>query len=312
MMPDSTADIVVLGGANYDYLARGRKLPAPGATEQGDLIDDAPGGKGANQAIGAARLGARVAFIGRVGRDDRGDRVLASFQRERVDTTHVIRDSEAPTGVALVQVDGTGQKQILAVPGANSKVTAADVRGASEVIRHAKVLLLQLEVPLEAVCLAATLAREAGAKVLLDPAPPIPLPDELLRLIDAIKPNSAEAGVLTGIQVKDRESARAASAQLLARGVRAVAVAAGGEGTLVSWKGGEEWLPRLPVESVDATGAGDAFAAALGVVMAEDKTFSEATAFANAAAALATTVVGAQAAMPRRAAVFDLLSRCSE
>ena len=143
-MPQKAAEIGVVGGANYDYLARGPKLPEPGATEQGDLIDDAPGGKGANQAVAAARLGARVAFVGRIGTDDRGDRIIASFHREHVDTTHLARDPEAPTGVALVHVDKTGQKQILAVPGARDRVTTADVYAAKVVIARARLLLLSL------------------------------------------------------------------------------------------------------------------------------------------------------------------------
>jgi len=299
---------VVIGGANYDYLALGAKLPAPGATEQGDLIDDAPGGKGANQAIAAARLGARVAFVGRIGADGRGDRVLSAFHRERVDTTYLSRDAEAPTGVALVHVGDSGQKQILAVPGANSRLTPQDVHAARQLIASAKILLLQLEVPLNSVLAAAQIGRDAGIRILLDPAPAVPLPNELLRMCDAIKPNSAEARILTGFDVNDRDSARLASLQLLHRGVAAVSVAAG-DGTLASWRGGECWLPRLPVKSVDATGAGDAFAGGLAVALAEGKPFPEACAFANATAALATTVVGAQAAMPSREAVLELLTR---
>jgi ribokinase len=273
---------------------------------QGDLINDAPGGKGANQAVAAARLGAHVAFVGRIGQDERGDRVLAAFQREQVDTKHVIRDATAPTGVALVQVDESGEKQILAVGGANSGLTNDDVRAAAKLITKAKVLLLQLEVPLEAVRTAARLAHAAGVKVVLDPAPPLRLPDDLLRFVDVIKPNSGEARVLTGHEVKDRKSARKAAAQLLACGISAVTVTAGETGTLAAWNGDELWLPRLPVTSIDATGAGDAFAAALGVALAEGQPFAHACAFANAAAALATTIVGAQAAMPSRDAVLAL------
>jgi ribokinase len=306
------ADIVVVGGANYDYLARGAELPSPGDTVQGDLIDDAPGGKGANQAVAAARLGARVAFVGRIGEDERGGRVLAAFQREQVDTTHIVRDPTAPTGVALVQVDRAGEKQILAVPGANARLTSGDVRAAAATITAAKLLLVQLEVPLDAVRTAVQLARAAGVKVLLDPAPPIPLPDDLLALIDFIKPNSGEARVLTGIEVKDRDSARKAAQQLLQRGVGAGAVAAGDEGTLAAWPDGEHWLPRLPVKSIDATGAGDAFAAALGVALAEGRPFADACAFANVAAALATTIIGAQAGMPSRAAVEALRNERSD
>ena len=301
----SARTIVVVGGANYDYLAKAETLPAAGQTVQGNLIDDAPGGKGANQAVAAARLGAQVTFIGRVGQDDRGDRVLAAFAREKIDARDVVRDDEAPTGVALVHVDRAGQKQILAVGGANCRMTPNDVHRVAAVIRGAGLLMLQLELPFEVVVAAAQIAQEGDVLVMLDPAPPMQkMPDELLRMVDLIKPNAAEARALTGIAVQDRETAREAARNLLARGVRmAAAVTAGSEGTLLAWRDGEVMLPRLPVKSVDATGAGDAFAAAFSVAFAEGKSVAEAGAFANAAAALATTVVGAQAAMPTREAV---------
>jgi ribokinase len=305
-MPDR-GEIVVVGGANYDYLVRASRLPGPGDTVEGDMIDEAPGGKGANQAVAAARLGARVAFVGRIGSDERGERILAAFRREQVRTEYVLRDATAPTGVALIHVEAAGEKQIVAVPGANARLTSEDVRGVEGLIRGAKLLLLQLEVPLETVRTAVEIAREAGVRVLLDPAPPIRLPDDLLAMVDFIKPNSGEAGVLTGVRVTDRDLAREAARRLLERGVGGVAVAAGEEGTLAVSADRESWLPRLNVKSIDATGAGDAFAAALGVALAEGQDFHAACAFANAAAALATTIVGAQAGMPSRAAVLALL-----
>jgi ribokinase len=301
-MPEP-AEIVVVGGANYDYLVRAARLPAPGDTVQGDIIDEAPGGKGANQAIAAARLGARVAFVGRLGSDERGERLLAGFQRDHVQTALIIREATAPTGVALIHVDAAGEKQIVAVPGANALLTPDDVHAAEKVIRGARLLLLQLEVPLETVRAAAQIARSAGVRVLLDPAPPMRVPEDVLSAVDFIKPNANEAQVLTGIPVTDRDSARLAAQQLLARGVGAVAIAAGEHGTLAVWPEGEQWLPRLSVKSIDATGAGDAFAGALGVALAEGQSFAAACTFANAAAALATTIVGAQAGMPSRAAV---------
>lgn len=306
-MPREDAfDVVVVGGANYDYLARGPELPKAGVTAKGDFIHDGAGGKGANQAVGAARLGARAAFVGRIGRDDRGTRILAAFQREKIDTTRVICDGDAPTGVALVQVNAAGEKQILAVHGANERLTPADVRAAGALIAGARVLLLQLEIPLESTLEAARIAHEAGVKIVLDPAPAIPLPDELLRIVNIIKPNAGEARVITGIEVKDRASAREAGRKLLERGAAAAAVTAGSEGNLLIWSDGECWLPRIPVKSIDATGAGDAFAAAFGVMLAKDRSLAEAGAFANAAAALATTVVGAQDGLPARDAVLAL------
>lgn len=307
-----TFDVVVVGGANYDYSAFSDQLPGPGDTLEGGKIDDAPGGKGANQAVAAARLGARVAFVGRVGKDDRGDRIFAALQREGIDTTHLRRDPKAPTGVALIHVNAQGEKQILAVGGANRHVSTKDIRAASGVIRSAKVLMLQLEVPLAATVEAARLAHRAGVKVVLDPAPAIPLPDQLLRLLTLIKPNAGEAQTLTQLPVKNRATARRAAKKLLGCGAQAVAITASTEGNLVVSADGEWWNPRLPVKSVDATGAGDASAAALAVMLAEGRSLQEAGAFANAAAALTTTVIGAQASLPTRRAVRALARRSGQ
>jgi ribokinase len=307
MSPGAEWDVVVLGGANLDYLARGSRLPRPGDTVQGDEFQEAPGGKGANQAVAAARLGARVALIARVGDDARGTALLERLLAEGVDARHVLRDSQAPTGVAVIQVDRRGEKQILTAPGANRSLSVEDVERAAPALRAARVALFQLETPLESVTAAARVAREAGARVVLDPAPAVPLPDELLRMLDVIRPNAGEAQVLTGAAVSDRASAGAAARQLLARGVAAAIVQAGNDGDLLVWSDDELWLPRLPVESVDSTGAGDAFAGALSVMLAEGRPLPEAARFASAAAALATTKLGAQAALPRREAIQALL-----
>jgi ribokinase len=197
----------------------------------------------------------------------------------------------------------------MTAPGANLRLTAEDGRTATPAINSARVVLIQLEIPLESVLTAARLADQAGAKVILDPAPPVPVPDELLLLVDVLKPNSSEAEVLTDIHVQDRASARQAAQQLLERGVGAVAIQAGEEGDLLVWRDGEQWLPRLPVKSVDATGAGDAFAAALAVALSEGRSLAEAGSFASAAAALKTTKLGAQAGLPRRESVLALLAK---
>jgi ribokinase len=184
-----------------------------------------------------------------------------------------------------------------------------DVRGAAAAIRAARVLLVQLEAPLECVLEAARIAREAGAPIVLDPAPAIPLPDELLRLVSVVRPNAREAGVLTGVEVRDVATAREAAWSLLARGVGAIVVQAGEEGNLLVDREGELFLPELAVHTVDSTGAGDALAAALATLIAEGRPLSVAARFANAAAAHATTVLGAQAGLPRRSDVEALLAR---
>ena len=304
-------DIVVVGGANTDYLVRVPRLPALGDTAEGEVFQAAPGGKGANQAVAAARLGLRVALVARIGVDDRGRTLCARVAAEGVETRYLMRDTEAATGVALIMVNNRGEKQILTAPGANRRVTVADVKAAAAAIARARVVLLQCEIPLAAVMTAARLGHDAGARVVLDPAPSTVLPDELLRLVDIIKPNAREATALTGVRVQDRPSARTAAQRLLARGVGAVAVQAGADGNLLVWRDGECWLPHLPVASVDATGAGDAFAANLAVGLAEGRSWAEVGPTANAAAALTTTVLGAQAGLPKRGAVLALLAHAS-
>jgi len=299
-------DIVVVGGANTDYTVCGHGLPQPGETLVGEQFFIGQGGKGANQAVAAARLGARVAFVGRVGSDDRGDALLRQLRAERVNTDHVIRDEKAATGAAVIHVAESGEKQIFVAPNANYNLSPDNVRGTAA-IKNCRIFMTQLEVPLETVLEATRLAYEAGAKIILDPAPPVPLPDELLERVHVIKPNSSEAKTLTKIDVTNRSSARKAADKLMARGVEAVAIQAGEKGNLLVWSDGECWLPRIPVNSIDATGAGDAFAAALGVALAEGQPWEEAGHFANAAAALKTTKMGAQDGLPHRKALDEFM-----
>lgn len=295
-------DIIVVGGLNSDYVVRGSRLPGPGETIDGHEFCASAGGKGANQAVAAARLGARVALIGRVGADSRGDQLIEDLRRESVDTQFIFRDAKQPSGVALVMVDGKGEKQILTAPGANHRLSTRDVRKALSSLGSFRVLLMQFEVPLPAIMTAARLGRKAGANIVLDPAPPVEFPsDELFRLVDVIRPNATEAEALTGICVQDCTSARKAARALLNRGVRAVAVQAGSEGNLLVWRDGERLLPKLPVRCVDATGAGDAFAAGVAVGLAEGRAFEAAGLLGNTAAGLATTKLGAQAGLPDRA-----------
>jgi ribokinase len=300
-------DVVVVGKANIDYLARGATLPKPGEGVNGDTFQEGCGGKGANQAVGAARLGAKVALIARIGTDLRGEAVLTALEANGVDTAHVTRDPFDHTGVALCQVDAAGSKQILSAAGANARLTAALVRDAAAVLRDCRVLLCQLGVPFEAFAEAVRIARSAGARVVLDPAPGFPLRDEMLAQLDVVRPNALEAQAMTGMPVVDRESARTAARYLVQRGAKAAAVQAGGDGDVLMWERGQAWLPRFEVKRVDATGAGDAFASALACCLAKGEELPEAGRFASAAAALATTRLGAQASLPTRAEVEALL-----
>ena len=300
-------DVVVVGGANTDFLIRGGSLPKPGDTMDGEEFIIAGGGKGANQAVAAARLGARVVFIVCLGRDSRGNELEKLLRAEQLDCKHLHRDPAIPTGAALIMVDDSGEKQIMCAPGANHKLTPSCIRSAASVIRHARVLLIQFEVPMASVLAAAQIAHAAGVRIVLDPAPPAKAPANLLKLIEVIRPNASEAEALTGVKVTEAKSARRAAQKLFARGVKAVALQAGNEGDLIIWSGGEKLLPRLKVKTVDATGAGDAFAAGFAVALSEGRSYPEAAAFANATAALATTKVGAMPSMPNRRDVLNLL-----
>lgn len=304
-------DIVVVGGANMDYLVRGQRLPKPGETVMGDMFQEAPGGKGANQAVGATRLGARVTLVAGVGMDRRGREILKRLREEGVDTSFVVVDKQEPTGVALIMVGEGGEKKILTAPGVKRELDVEHVQRAAKAIQAAGVLLAQLSVPFEALELAVQLAYEAGAKVVLDPSPPIALPDELMHLVNLIKPNAREAEALTGIKSQDRNTAQEAAKRLLERGVGAVAVQAGNEGNLLLTSEEEYWFPEIPVPSIDATGAGDAFAATLAVGLLEDRSWADVGAWASAAAALTTTKLGAQAGLPTRDQVLALLAKKS-
>jgi ribokinase len=312
---DRRWDVVVVGGANWDYLIRGPALPSPGGTVRGDEFQEAPGGKGAIQAVAAARLGARVALVARVGADRHGTQLLERLRSEGVDVEHVVHDREASTGIALIQVGGSGEKQILATSGANAKLSVADVEASREAITRAAVVLVQLEPPVPVVDAAARIAHAAGAQVVLDPAPPAPLSDGMLRLVSLVRPNAEEATAITGIHVHDRDSARAAARELLRRGARSAVVQGGSGGDLMLWRDAdgerERWLPHFAVHSVDATGAGDAFAAALAVMIAEGRPLDEAGRFASAAAALKTTKLGAQAGLPTRREVDEFVRRAA-
>lgn len=307
MPKGKTYDVVVVGGINTDYLVKGPQLPGPGETRDGEDFLEAPGGKGANQAVAAARLGARVAFIGCVGKDVRGTALLRGLKAEKIHIQAACTKPGVPTGVALIMVGAGGEKQIFVAPGANHELLPRDIERARNVLCSAKVLLLQFEIPIQSTLAAAKLAKAAGACIVLDPAPPSKPPRELLALVDVIRPNASEMEALTGIKVKDAPSARRAAKKLFSHGTKLVATEAGEQGDLLLWEGGEKSLPRLKVKSVDATGAGDAFAAGLAVALAEGKSFEEAGRWANAAGALATTRFGAQPAMPRRREVEKIL-----
>lgn len=301
-------DVIVIGGLNSDYLGRGPALPGAGDTKNGDVFFTGPGGKGANQAVAAARLGARVAMVGAVGDDDRGRALIDAVRGENVNVDCVRRIEGMQTGAALVHVDRHGEKQILAIPGANHGLTVEDVEGACARLGGTRVVLAQLEVQIACVVAAFQWARATGARTVLDPAPAIRLTSDLLALVDVLKANAGEAEILTGVRVLHRDAGRKAARKLLQAGAGAVVIEAG-RGNLVVWPDGEHWLPRIKVDTVDATGAGDALAGTLAAFLARDRSLIDAATLANAAAALKTTKLGAQTGLPREDEILALLSR---
>jgi ribokinase len=284
--------IVVVGSANTDMVVRSAHLPLPGETVLGEKFIMTAGGKGANQAVAAVRLGAEVALVARLGRDVFGDRALAGYQAEGINTAYIVRDAEEASGVALIVVDESAENIIAVAPGANGRLSPDDVRAAERAIAGADGVLLQLEIPLEAVQTAIELARRHHVRVILNPAPARALPDDVLRGVDVLTPNENEAAGLIGKQVDSALEA------LAARGPGSVVMTCGAAGCEVLSDGQRQHVPGFPIEAVDTTGAGDSFNGALAVALARGLKIADAARYANAAAALAVTRFGAQIAMP--------------
>ena len=300
--------ICVVGSTNIDLTFRTPRLPRPGETLAGYDFRLDFGGKGANQAVMAARFGARVAMVACVGRDVFGEQTLANYRREGIDTAHISVDETRPTGVASVAVDDEARNCILVVPGANLGLSPAHVGQAAAAICGAAVLLCQLEVPQETVLEAFRVARAAGVRTVLNPAPAAELPDELLRLADVCVPNESELEALTGQPVATLEQAKAAARSLARRGPGALVVTLGERGALILERDMGEHVPAVPVQAVDPTGAGDAFIGALGVSLAAGLPLRAAVRRANAVAAQSVTRLGAQASFPTRAQVEQFLT----
>jgi ribokinase len=301
--------IVVIGSSNTDMIVRVPRIPRPGETLLGGEFFTAAGGKGANQAVGAARAGGRVRFIARVGQDALGDEALANLKRDGIDVAHVVRDPRAASGAALIFVAKDGENSIAVAGGANTKLSRADVTRAAGVIRSAALLVAQLETPLATVQHAARLAHRAGVPMILNPAPGRTLPDSLLKLVAILTPNESEAELLTGIKVQSPTTAAQACAKLLARGVGAVILTRGARGAFVADAHGAQLVPGFKVKAVDTTGAGDVFNGALAVALSENEPLNEAVRFASAAAALSVTRWGAQPSAPQRTRIAAFLRR---
>ena len=300
------SDILVIGSLNADLVVRAPRFPSPGETISGEDLAIIPGGKGANQAVAAARQGAQVSMLGRVGSDSFGPTLTDNLQQNHVDTTYVQTDASA-TGTAIIVVDANGQNSIVLSPGANGKVTSVDVDAFP--FQDADTLLLQFEIPLETVIHAASLARQNGLRVILNPAPARPIPNSLLADVDILVPNENELQLLTGMPVTDTDSAKSAAQALLAKGVGIVIVTLGEKGAVLITGEQVTHVPAFKVNVVDTTAAGDAFIGGLAAALLKGKSLEEAVRYGNASGALATTKFGAQPSLPTQDEVEQLLRR---
>ncbi|HEY9167456.1 MAG TPA: ribokinase [Candidatus Kryptonia bacterium] len=300
MQKDSRRSIVVVGSTNTDMVIKVRNLPAPGQTVLGGEFFMNPGGKGANQAVAAARLGGNVTFVCKTGNDVFGNKSAQLFRDEGINTSNVLSDADNPSGVALILIDENGQNCIAVAPGANGAMTTGDLGDAVDAIKAAAIVLLQLEIPINVVEHVIRVASSSRVMTVLNPAPAHPLTDELLRATSILTPNETEAETLTGVRVADIQSAEKAARVLHDRGVKIVIITLGAQGALVLDHDKVDLIPAPKVTAVDTTAAGDIFNGALVTALAEGSPLRDAVAFACRASAISVTRLGAQSSAPYR------------
>ena len=301
--------VVVVGSTNFDMVVKAERLPKEGESMLVSNLRFFPGGKGANQAVAVARLGARTALVGAVGIDIIGDFLLQGLVAEGVDTTCVRRESARATGSAFIMLFPNGNNCIAVDPAANFSLTPADIERAKDMIERADALSTVLEIPLETVEAALRLARKAGKLTVLDAGPPRYCPQEILNLADVVSPNETELAQLTGEEVRGRVSAREAAEKLLSLGVKTVVLKLGSDGSMLVTSKKSKHFPACKVAAIDPTAAGDAFTAALAVELAAGYDFERAIRFANCAGALAASKLGAQPSLPTRSEVVALVAQ---
>ena len=292
--------VVVVGSSNMDLVARAPRIPVIGETLTGTDFFMVPGGKGANQAVAAARLGAEVVFIAKLGNDIFASKSLDNFKSVNINTKYIEQLDGVPSGIAVIAVDDQGHNIIIVVPGANARLTPEDVNRAESDIASAGAVVAQLEIPVETVERAAEIAQKHKVPFILDPAPARPLSDELLGMVGILKPNEIEAETITGIRVVDAASAAAAANALLAKGVKTVITTLGEKGFVIADRNGMDFVAGNRVRAADSTAAGDAFTGALAFGLANGQSVKDAAVYANAVAAVSVTKLGAQSSMPTK------------
>ena len=298
---NQTADkILVAGSANMDLVIRTPNFPGPGETVLGSQFMVNPGGKGANQAVAAAKMGGAVIFLARLGQDAFGDQMLNGLKQDGIETRFIIRDDTEPTGTALITVNDDGENTIVVAPGANARLSPGDADSLEQEWDTIGLILMQMETPVETIRHLAARGQAGGKTVILNPAPAQRLDAEILKNLSLITPNESEAELLTGIRIKDKESAFRAAEKLIRLGPSTVIITLGKEGALYLSRGNRGVIPTLHVKAVDTTAAGDTFNGALAVMLAEGKPIAEAIEFANRAAALSVQKAGAQQSIPYR------------
>ena len=299
-------DIVVIGSLNMDLVVKAPRMPLAGETIPGRGFRMIPGGKGANQAAAAAKLGCRVAMVGRVGDDAFGPRLIENLGQQAVDTRHVWLDDEAATGTAMIIVDDTGENSIVVSAGANGRVSKQDVDRVEELLCQAQILLLQFEVPLDTVEYAIDMATRHHVKIILNPAPARPASSELIAKVDYLVPNEIETRTLTGLKVRGISSAEEAARKLLGYGIPVVIITMGEKGALLATEEKVIHVPARNVKAVDTTAAGDAFIGGLAVALIKGFPLEEAVRYATCAGTLAVTKFGAQTSLPSAEEVLDV------
>ena len=302
-------DILVIGSINMDLIINVDKMPKKGQTILGENFNQIPGGKGANQAVAVARLGGNVAMIGKVGQDNLGNKLIQSMNNDGVDTSFIKSEKDIPTGVALITVDRSGENSIVVAPGANYEIEKKDIDKAKKLIEYSKIVITQLEIPIEIVKYTLSKAKENGKYTILNPAPAQVLDRDIIKNIDLLTPNETELEILSGISIRNEEDIRKAAQKLIDLGIKELIITLGDSGCIYVNKNTFKKYDAYKVVPVDTTGAGDSFNAAIAVGLSHEKDINEIIDFALKVGALAVTKEGAQSSLPYIDEVLDFKGR---